>query len=353
MTLNHPLGRVTLAVAIGAVGGYVFALLNMPLPWMLGSMAACTIAALARAPISTPLRIRPFMIVVLGLMLGSGFKPGMLERAGEWLVSLSFLIFYIAVTAAVALPYFRKVARLDPVTAYFCAMPGGFNEMVMFGAEMGGDERKIALVHASRVLLVVFTVPFWFRITGDLAAIDRSSLGVGIADVPPVELLILATCGAIGWPLAKWLRIPAAALVGPTLLSAAAHIAGISHTQPPRELVNIAQLFIGTSVGCRFIGADRREVGGALAVGAGLTVIMLVVTALFALTVRAATETPFPMAALAFAPGGLAEMSLVGLALGADVAYIATHHIVRIFLVVTIAAPVFRLLRGAGGSGSP
>lgn len=345
MTLNHPFGRVALAVAIGALGGYVFTLLNMPLPWMLGSMAGCTVAALARAPIASPLRIRPVMIVVLGVMLGSGFTPDMLDRAGDWLVSLGLLALYIAVTAAVALPYFRKVAGLDPVTAYFCAMPGGFNEMVMFGAEMGGDERKIALVHASRVLLVVFTVPLWFRISGDLAPIDRGSFGVGLAEISPMELLVLTACGAIGWPLAKALRIPAAALVGPTLLSAAAHLAEISDTPPPRELVNLAQLFIGTSVGCRFIGADRREVAQILGVGVGLTVIMLIITALFAVVVGAITGAAFPVAALAFAPGGLAEMSLIGLALGADVAYIATHHIVRIFLVVTIAAPVFRFLR--------
>lgn len=341
--MRSSIARIALAIAIGAVGGLVFSRLGLPLPWMLGAMAFCTVAAVMGAPIEAPARIRPIMVMVLGIMLGSGFTPSVLEQAGEWLVSLALLALYIAVTAALALPYFRKVAKLDPVTAYFCAMPGGFNEMVMVGTAMGGDERRIALIHASRVLLVVFTVPVLFQWTGSLGAMDRSTLGVGVADVTMSGMLILAACGVIGWPLASRLRLPAAALVGPMLLSAALHLTGVTESRPPREIVNLAQLFIGTTVGCRFIGTATREVVHALLTGAGLTVIMLVVTAAFALLVGPVAGTSFPVAVLAFAPGGLAEMALVGLALGVDTAFIATHHIVRIFLVVTLAPVIFRL----------
>ena len=57
------------------------------------------------------------------------------------------------------------------------------------------------------------------------------------------------------------------------------------------------------------------------------------------------TKTSAPAVLLAFAPGGLAEMSLIALALGVDVAYVATHHVVRIFFIVALAPLVFRLLR--------
>ena len=48
---------------------------------------------------------------------------------------------------------------------------------------------------------------------------------------------------------------------------------------------------------------------------------------------------------LAFSPGGLAEMSLIAIAIGADAAFVATHHIVRIFLVIVIAPLAFKLMR--------
>ena len=344
MIIPAPYGRVALGLAIGVAGGWLFMLLTMPLPWMLGSMAFCTAAAVMGAPIRAPARIRPYMIVVVGIMLGSGYSPEILDRGGEWLGSLAMLLAYVAVVGGAGLVYFHLFSRYDPVTAYFCAMPGGFNEMVMMGAEMGGDERKIALTHASRVLLVVFTVPLWLRLTGQLDIADRMALGSGLADVAPADYLLLAAC-AIGWPIAERLRIPAGSLVGPMILSAVLHLSGLTASQPPMVIVNLAQLFIGTTVGCRFIGAGKREVGQALVVGSGLAVLMLALTALFAFAVNAITGAPFAVAVLAFSPGGLAEMSLVGLALGVDVAFIATHHVARIFLVILLAPAVIRLWR--------
>lgn len=344
MTVPAPLGRVLLALAIGAAGGWFFTLLTVPLPWMLGSMAFCTVAAVMRAPVGALTRIRPYMIVVVGVMLGSAYSPEMLDRAGQWLASLAMLIGYAAAVGAAGLAYFRIFGRYDPVTAYFCAMPGGFNEMVMMGTEMGGDERKIALIHASRVLLVVFTVPLWLRLTGQLDIMDRMAVGVGLGDVTPTDYLLLAACG-VGWPIAHKLRLPAASLVGPMILSGALHLTGLTASQPPIVIVNLAQLFIGTTVGCRFSGAATREVLQALGVGSGLAAIMLCLTALFAYAVTAVTGTPFPVAVLAFSPGGLAEMSLVGLALGVDVAFIATHHVARIFLIILLAPVVIRLWR--------
>ena len=49
---------------------------------------------------------------------------------------------------------------------------------------------------------------------------------------------------------------------------------------------------------------------------------------------------------LAYSPGGLAEMSLIALSLGIETAFVATHHIVRIGLIVIAAPLVFRIFGG-------
>lgn len=45
----------------------------------------------------------------------------------------------------------------------------------------------------------------------------------------------------------------------------------------------------------------------------------------------------------AFVPGGIAEVCLV--ALGQDVAFVSTHHVVRVVPVIMPAPPIFKLLR--------
>ena len=57
------------------------------------------------------------------------------------------------------------------------------------------------------------------------------------------------------------------------------------------------------------------------------------------------SDLPFAALLLAFVPGGIAEMGLVALALGQDVAFVSTHHVARVVLVIMLAPLAFRLLR--------
>jgi len=333
---------VLLALALSALGGVVANWLTLPLPWMLGPMFVCLSGALLGLPIKGPVRLRPVMVMVLGVMLGSGFTPAMLDQVGAWAVSLSMLVVYVAVIGLIAYPYFRKVAGYDPVTAYFSGMPGGLNEMMIVGGAMGGDERKIVLTHATRVLIAVFLIPIWFRLVEGLDMSDRSQFGVSLVDTPVRDLLILAACIVVGYPMAQVLRLPAKMLVGPMLVSAAVHITGVTAAPPPLEIVNLAQWIIGTVIGCRFVGIAPAEILRMIRIGLGATLIMLAVTAVFALLLGAMTQLDPKMVVLAYAPGGLAEMSLVALALGADVAFVATHHVIRIAYVVIFAPMLFK-----------
>ncbi len=343
------LGAMGLALAVGLAGALLFTWLETPLPWMLGSMCLVTVAALLKLPLASPQGIRAPFAMVLGVMLGSSFHPEILAQAGRWLASLGFLVGYIVVVALVAYPYFRRVAGYDALTSYFCAMPGGLNEMILVGAQMGADERRIALAHATRVLLVVFAVPMWFRLFETLDMTDRSRFGVALVDSAPMDLAILLACGLIGWPLAKLLRTPSPALLGPMAVSALVHALGITAAPPPQEIVNVAQLVLGTCVGARFLGIPPIQVLAAIRIGLGATVLMLGVTAGFAYVVPQVTGAPTASVVLAYSPGGLAEMSLVALALGVDVAYVSVHHLFRIMFVIVGAPITMRFVKARGG----
>ena len=67
-------GRFLGALLFGAAGGWVVVRSNLPLPWMLGSMTACTLPSLLRAPIAAP-AVRPPMTMIIDVMLGVGSKP--------------------------------------------------------------------------------------------------------------------------------------------------------------------------------------------------------------------------------------------------------------------------------------
>lgn len=348
MTAGRPRGSMLLALAIGTAGGLAFAWAKLPLPWMMGAMVATTAASVAGASIRIDVRLRTVMICVLGVMLGSAFKPSLLDQIGDWAVSILGLLVYCVVAGGLVAWYFRKAAGYDAVTSYFASSPGGLNEMVIVGREMGGDDRVIALTHSARILLVVMTLPFLFRLFTDYQPPAGLLPSGGALDMPPLDWLVLTACGIVGAAVARRLGIPAAVLIGPMLLSAAIHVAGITQATPPSLLVAVAQVVMGSGIGCRFAGTAIRDILRIVGVSVGSTVILLVLGVLFGLAIERLTDVPWFVLVLAYAPGGLAEMSLVALALGRDVAFVATHHLFRIGFIVVLAPLAFRLMRRAG-----
>jgi membrane AbrB-like protein len=326
---------VVLALIIGTIGGAAFKYLTSPLPWMLGSMAFVTIAVLSGLKLRMPGKLRGGMITVLGVMLGSSFTPDIIKNMGQWVFTISALAVWMVAVGVLALIYFRVIAKYDPVTAYFSATPGGLNEMVMIGGQMGGDDRVISMTHAARIMLVVVSIPLWYRFDSAFHVVLPPGKS-GLLEFPLADIAILTACAVGGYLLARVIRIPAGPLVGPMVLSAAVHLAGLTSSQPPTELVAAAQVVIGATIGCRFMGMPLSRIG---------RVVMHAFTIATAYVLARWTGLPLAGLVLAFAPGGLAEMSLVALALSIDVALVASHHIARIVMVVFLAPAIFRWSR--------
>ncbi len=78
--------------------------------------------------------------------------------------------------------------------------------------------------------------------------------------------------------------------------------------------------------------------------GVTSSLAMLAVTVVFAVIAWQVTGIPLTQTMIAFAPGGLAEMTLLSLAMGQDVAYVSVIHMVRLLVVIGTAGYLFRLI---------
>lgn len=337
--------RILLGLTLGTIGGTGFFLGNLPLPWMLGSMSACIAAALVGWRPAMPARLRSVMITILGVMLGSSFSPDLADQMRAWSLSLTVLLVSMTTTTVLCMAYFRHIGALGPVTAYFAAAPGGVNEMTVTGGAMGGDERTIALIHFLRILVIVATIPVAFRLMTGVASAPMSRAMGSLADLAPVDGLILLACAVGGTLAGHGLRLPAAGLSGPMAASTIVHLAGVTTSHPPAELIIAAQIVTGSGLGCRMVGLVWRDLVRTARLALGSTAIMITLSLGAAAALAAIADMPFAILVLAFVPGGIAEMSLIALALGQDVAFVATHHVLRVFLVILCAPLVFRLLR--------
>jgi hypothetical protein len=345
--------RLLVALVVGGLGGGLFATLGLPLPWMLGALAATTVASMAGAKLAVPDLLRRPMIAVIGIMLGGTFTSGRFAVSLDWLVSLAALPVYVVVLGGLIFLYLRRFSGFDGTTAFFAATPGGLSEMIALSEYMGGDQRNVSMVHAMRLLLIVSAIPFLARALG---LVTTPAAAAAVAPMPSLtELGLLIGLGTIGYLLAVRLRLPAATFLGPLLGSAAGHWVGWIEHQPPYFVLALAQLVIGASVGARFSGVPLGLILRSLLIGVGATTLMLAVTLVFGGILHGITGHSLILLLLALVPGGFTEMSLIALAMGVDPAFVVTHHCFRVLLVVLIAVPAFAWLRRAGwldGTGS-
>ncbi len=337
---------MTLALTIGLVCGIAAYGAGMPLPWMLGPMIGNTVAAMLRVPVRAPAALRPFVIPVIGVMLGSGVTAQVIGQLGGWVLTLVLLPVFLASAAGLSFLVYRRIGGYDTVTSYYSAMPGGLNEMLLLGAEAGGDERRIALAHAARILIVIIFIALFFGLAlGVTSGQNGASTWVALDALTSTDYLILGACAVFGAWSGKLIGLPAAPVFGPMILSGIAHIVGWVTVAPPTLFVIAAQITIGTVIGTRFVGATLAEIRRDLGLGALSSLAMLCVAVVFAEIIALANGIPLSQAFLAYSPGGLAEMSLLALALDQDATYVSIMHVIRITVVIAAAPFVFRLLR--------
>lgn len=338
---------VALALVLGAAGGWLFQTLRLPLPWMMGAMVFTTAAAFRGLPVAVPKGLRQAMLTVLGILLGCAFSPSLVGRAGAWSLSLSVMALMVLLSTLAGSWMLRRWARFDPVTAFFTATPGGLNEMVAVGGAMGGDERTIALSHSLRILVVVLVIPLGFQLFGGYRPGARGPIGPDLSALGALDWAMLASCLLAVVPAVR-ARVPAAVLLGPMAASALLHVTGLTTARPPGAIVAAAQVAIGASLGCRFAGVRRDALRRGALAALGLAAIMIGLAVGAAAALAGLGGAAMSALVLAFAPGGIAEMSLVALALGVDVAFVSTHHVFRVILIVVLAPLVFAGARRLG-----
>lgn len=343
--LSHPLFRTAIALVVGVTSGVFAAWVGMALPWMLGPMVGVTVLALMNAPIRAPMALRPWVVPVIGVLLGSGFYPGVQGQLGTWAATFALLPFYLAVAAAVSFAIYCRMGKYDPVTAFFASMPGGLNEMLILGEDAGGDGKKIAMAHATRILFVISCVGLFFGLVLGVQSNGSEKTFTAVTDLTLSDAGLLIFSGFAGVYLGRLLRLPAAAMLGPMIVSAGVHLSGLVSVAPPTIIVICAQIIMGTVVGCRFIGTSLREIRFDLYLGLLSALAMIAVAVGFSKVLALLTDTTLTAAFLAFSPGGLTEMSLLALTLGIEVAYVAVVHVVRIAMIIFSTGLIFAALR--------
>lgn len=323
--------------AIALTGVALFKALALPLPWLLGPIFACLSAALIGVPMGGIKWLNSSMRTILGVAVGATLTPAVLATFPAMWPTLLLMPVMVLCIGMIGVPFFQRICGFDFPTAYYSTMPGGLQDMIIFGEEAGGNVRAISLIHATRITVIVVALPF--LLIGIWDADLSNPPGAPARDLPLHEMIIMVFCAFVGWYLAQRVGLFGASILGPLILTGAITIAGGLENRPPAEAIWAAQFFIGMSVGAKYAGITVGEVKRDLAAGLGFCLILIVLTLIFVEAIYVLGLAPGMEALLAFAPGGQAELTVLALIVGADVAFVVAHHVLRMVAVI-LGAPV-------------
>lgn len=326
---------ITLASAV--VGGLIFSLVRLPLPWTLGPLAATLVLGKIRpGVVHWPLALREAGQLVLGYMMGRPFTA----QVGLYILSQLHLM--LAMTVVLILFSFaagyvtHRQTGLSLPTAVLATVPGGLTQMVILSEEIAGaDVGVVTVMQTLRMLSVVFTVPFLtihgLGPAGPAAAAASAAAGGGFGGALPFVAAVLA--GA--W-LAVRIHLPTPYLLGPMLATALPVIGGLAAPAVPPLLLTAAQIAIGTYMGTTIdfstLANWRKILSATLLNVLALLAVSLLIGYALAFAIPASLVTAF----LSAAPGGMAEMGLTALLLGGDVSVVAGYHMFRLLFILLI-----------------
>ncbi|MBN9467756.1 MAG: AbrB family transcriptional regulator [Bosea sp.] len=331
------LSREAALVAWAAIGGALFALLEIPAAWLSGSMLLVSVIGVARP---LPDLRKPWFdstMVMSGALIGSAATPEALAATARYPGSLFILVVGLVAIMLTTGAYLRFVARWSWIDSLLAAAPGALSTVIAVAESKGANLGRIAAIQLFRILVLIAVLPSIMKLTG------AGDAGAGGA--PPVaqiiglgDMVLLLGCALATGIVFERLRVTAPYILGATLASTVLYGSGTVHGTFPPEIAMAVMVMLGAAMGGRVSKLQRNEIAALFPLAIGGFLVSMLVAFAFAWPAAWLAGVPYASAMAAFAPGGLEAMAMLAFAMGLDPLYVGAHHLVR-FMLVGLSMP--------------
>lgn len=329
---EHAQTVLTLAAAVG--GGALFHWVHFPVPWLAGAMVTVAGLAMAGVPVRMHNMLRDFGFLVAGVSLGSTVTPEALQTIARYPFSLLGLAASIFATVATSRYILERYFGWDRPTAFLASVPGALSMVMALAAESSGDVRRIAIVQAVRLFALVAVMPLAINATTVAVPVIIHSIVSpgGMAILFVLTIIVADILGRFGMANPLFLG----GMITGTLL----HVTDLIPGDLPDLLSLSGMVLVGLFAGMRFQGTKPRMLLEALKPALIVLSVAMTLSGAVAFLVHLSTGLKLAEVLVAFAPGGVEAMIMMGASMGLDTLFISTHHVLRA-VSLNAVAPFF------------
>ncbi|MBS4196721.1 AbrB family transcriptional regulator [Lederbergia citri] len=341
---------ITLIAAI--IGGVLFSILHIPVPWLLGPMITVLIGTnVMKLHFAWPRSIRNTGMIIVGYTIGLSMTPSALH---EMVLQLPYMfmmtVFLLLFCAGIAFVV-SKLSDSDYRTLLLASIPGGLSQIIMLAEETKGINLAIVTItQVTRLIIIIIVMPLLVLIPmfADSGHAATNSVIPALSTASwnhlfPNIFLFAVICILFALLGAK-IRFPTAYLIGPAIGTAILQAYVLNGPQLPPTVINAAQLMLGTYVGLMLKPnqISNKIKTFSLAIGSGFMLVFGAIGLSMLLTKLQSISNA--TALLSLAPGGMDQMGIIAHAINADLSFVSGYQLFRTFFIFFAIPPLIRLI---------
>ena len=330
--------------AVGLGGFFLFRLLRVPSPALLGSMVATgALNATGFYPSFNLQLVSFFGNVLVGIMIGQQIDRSVLSRIARMLKPVLVQtagIFVLSFVSGLTM-YFTSGA--DLATSLISSTAGGITEMIIFGMSIHADVSVIAFIQVFRLVAFLFLIPYLSIVAEKIAGVlkmsrpqPRREKEVLIKLFVKRDYMIMALLAFAGGILGFWLEIPTGTMLGSMLACGGVALLMSKHYRFDSRLRFIAQVVIGLVTGARITPEIAVKLPTLIVPAILVTLVMLVGSFIMAFLLYKTSEWDLTTCFICVSPAGLSQIAAFAESAGADPLVAIVFHTVRMVGIVTL-----------------
>lgn len=345
INLKDKKSRFYITLFIASIGGVLFLLLNIPIPWLLGPMTAVLLSSKSgKFQALWPRSLRDAGLLLLGYSIGISLtQEAVIQIVGKLPLMLVLTIILISFCAGIAF-FVSKLSGIDYPTALTGSIPGGLSQMITFSEEAKGiDLTVVTFLQVTRVIIIIFSVPF--LISSPLFSHPSEGLSLNITEQEgtffPNILLFTVLCILFAF-MGKKLNFPTPFLLGPIVGTAILTISGFHGPQLPTFLLDLSQFLIGSYIGLMLKPEKLENKTKILSIAIVSGIVMVIGSlGMSMLLVHFYDITP-ATSFLSLTPGGADQMAILAHEVQADLSMVAGFQLFRLLFIFFAIPPFLR-----------
>ncbi|TMU84811.1 AbrB family transcriptional regulator [Bacillus sp. BHET2] len=338
--------RFLLTFVVGVIGGGVFTFLHLPLSWLLGSMISVFLMnKWTRLELAWPVYFRDLGLIIVGYAIGQSFSQKTMIEIFTQLPSMLTMSITIIVFSMVLAYITSKMTGVGLSSTITGSIPGGLSQMVALGEEMKNiDLTVVTILQVIRLLSVIFVVPF--LVFSPLLAGGGSGAGGVTSSIHTPSFqwsFVLFFIIAIGSGImAKKIHLPTPSLLGPILVIGGFMVAEFPIPHMPVLFIILAQLSLGIYFSFMMNFSSSKHLTKFILWSLFTSFCLLLCCIGLSFLLSRWHDISFLTAFISLAPGGMAEMALVGQAVNADLSIITGYHLFRILFILFVIPAILK-----------